>query len=154
MLQKTNLTMYNIENIKRELNELSNESIAEHSQRFFKTGKGEYGEGDKFLGIRVPLLRKLAKKYKTASIQETTILLQSKFHEKRLLSLLILLELYRKSDYQKKEKIFNIYLANTQYINNWDLVDSSAEHIIGAHLWKTSKIVLYNLAHSKSLWER
>jgi len=143
-----------IKNIQNELNRLSNKQIAEHSQRFFKTGKGEYGEGDKFLGIRVPLLRQLAKKYKDFSINEATLLLKSQFHEERLLSLYILIDLYRVADSQGKKEIYNIYLSNTRFINNWDLVDSSAEHIVGAHLGKIVRQPLYDLAKSKNLWKR
>ncbi len=143
-----------IKNIQNELNRLSNREIAEHSQRFFKTGKGEYGERDKFLGIRVPLLRQLAKKYKGISINEATLLLKSQFHEERLLSLFILTELYRAADIQGKKEIYNLYLSNTRFINNWDLVDTSAEHIVGAFLWKRNKKPIYDLAISQNLWKR
>lgn len=143
-----------IKNIQNELKQLSNKRIAEHSQKFFKTGKGEYGEGDKFLGIRVPLLRQLAKKHKDISIKEASLLLKSQFHEERLLSLFLLIGLYRISANQEKKKIYNLYLSNTQFINNWDLIDSSAEHIVGAFLWEINKKPIYVLARSRNLWER
>lgn len=143
-----------VENIQNVLKRLSNKKIAEHSLRFFKTGKGEYGEGDTFLGIRVPVLRQLAKKYKDISVNEAFCLLNSNFHEERLLSLFILIQLYKKSDSQQKEEIYERYLSNTPLINNWDLVDSSAEHIVGTHLWDRPRSSIYELAESKSLWNR
>ncbi len=121
-------------NIQKELRKLSNQEIAELSQRFFKTGNGQYGEGDKFLGIRVPDLRRLVKKYREISIAETSQLLKSQFHEERLLSLLILVDIFRKSKNKDKKVVYTLYLDNTIYINNWDLVDCSAEHIV--RTWK------------------
>ena len=144
----------NVTRVKNELQQLADPKIAEHSQRFFKTGPGEYGEGDVFLGIRVPVLRALSRKYKSISIEEAGQLLLSKFHEERLLALFILVLLYKKQDPAGKEKIYNLYLSNTKYINNWDLVDSSAEHIVGAWLLDKDKSVLYQLCESGDLWER
>ena len=136
------------------LNELSDSEIAEHSQRFFKTGKGEYGYGDIFLGIRVPVLRKAAKQFQYISLTEIQRLLKSKYHEVRLLSLIIMVGQYSKEDNHKKEKIYGLYLKNTKYINNWDLVDSSAHYIIGPWLFDKDRSILYELASSKNLWER
>ncbi len=141
-------------NIQKELRRLSNNKIAEHSQRFFKTGKGEYGEGDKFLGIRVPMLRKLAKKYNRTSIEDVYKLLKSRFHEERLLALIILVDLFKRAEGKDQESIYMFYLDNTRFINNWDLVDCSAEHIVGAFLCGIDKKQLYTLADSNNLWER
>lgn len=141
-------------NIQNELRRLSNKEIAEHSQRFFKTGKGQYGEGDIFLGIRVPVLRKTAKKYQGISIDECSQLLKSTFHEERLLSLLMLVAIFKKANGKDKKAVYTLYLANTRFINNWDLVDSSAEHIIGAYLLGIDKKPIYRLAKSDLLWER
>ena len=141
-------------NIQNELRRLSNKEIAEHSQRFFKTGKGQYGEGDIFLGIRVPVLRKTAKKYQGISIDESAQLLKSKFHEGRLLSLLMLVAIFKKANSKDRKAIYTLYLGNTRFINNWDLVDSSAEHIVGAYLREVDKKPIYNLAKSRILWER
>jgi 3-methyladenine DNA glycosylase AlkD len=134
--------------------QLANEKIAEHSQRFFKTGKGEYGEGDIFLGIRVPLLRKLVKKYRGISITEVRKLLHSKFHEERLLAVLMLVQLFKSGDESVQKQVYDLYLENTEYINNWDIVDISASNIVGAHLYEKDKAPLYDLVQSKNLWER
>lgn len=141
-------------NIQNELRRLSNKEIAEHSQRFFKTGKGQYGEGDKFLGIRVPVLRKIAKIYSEISIDESALLLKSKFHEERLLSLLMLVAIFKKANSKNRKAVYTLYLDNTKFINNWDLIDSSAEHIVGAYLRRVNKQPIYNLAKSRILWER
>lgn len=143
-----------VRNIQNELRQLSNKEIAEHSQRFFKTGKGQYGQGDKFLGIRVPVIRKIAKKYSKNSIDECAQLLKSKFHEERLLSLLMLVAIFKKANNEDRKAIYTLYLDSTRFINNWDLVDCSAEHIIGAYLRKTDKQPIYRLAKSDTLWER
>ena len=136
------------------LNDLSDSEIAEHSQRFFKTGKGEYGYRDKFLGIRVPVLRKTAKLFQDISVTEIQKILKSEYHEVRLLSLLIMVGQYSKADKNKKEKIYNLYIKNTKYVNNWDLVDSSAHYIIGPWLIDKDRSILYEFVNSKSLWER
>lgn len=133
---------------------LANPEIAEHSQRFFKTAKGEYGYGDKFLGIRVPIIRQAVRKYKGASLSTAVKLLKSRYHEIRLFALLLLVDRFSRGDSDEQEKIYHLYLNNTRYINNWDLVDSSAHHIIGAYLDGKDKEVLYEFAGSGSLWER
>ena len=140
--------------INNDLLQLANEQIAEHSQRFFKTGKGEYGEGDIFLGIRVPLLRKLVKKYRGISITEVRKLLHSKFHEERLLAVLMLVQLFKSGDESVQKQVYDLYLENTEFINNWDIVDISASNIVGAHLYEKDKAPLYDLVQSKNLWER
>jgi len=135
------------------LRELADPKIAEHSLRFFKTGKGEYGEGDKFLGIRVPILRKCAKQFSELSLIEIHKLLQSEYHEERLCALFLLVHRYKSSKHEKSV-IFKLYLDNTKYINNWDLVDSSAHKIVGVHLLDKNKSPIYKLVRSKNIWER
>ena len=143
-----------VQEIRARLRKLGDKERAKNSQWFFKTGPGEYGEGDRFLGIKVPELRKLAKEYQAIPLTETTQLLQSPIHEERLLALLILVRAFANGDERFKEIIYHLYLDNTQYINNWDLVDLSAVYIVGAFLMEKSKKPLYALAKSNSLWER
>lgn len=139
-------------NIQEYLLSLADEEIAEHSQRFFKTGEGEYGYGDIFLGIRVPIIRKAVKKFNGTPLDVIERFLASKYHEIRLFALLSLV--LRFSDTSEQEKIYNIYLDNTKYVNNWDLVDSSAHYIVGNYLQNRDKSILYKLSTSSSLWER
>ena len=143
-----------VRTIKSKLRELANKKNAEIAQRFFKTGPGEYGEGDKFLGIRVPVLRKLAKEYQTITVEETEHLLKSPIHEERQLSLFILISIYSKGEEAVKKGIYKLYLNNTKFVNNWDLVDASAEHIVGNFLINKGKNTIYRLAKSEDLWER
>ena len=139
----------------RTLEELSDGDIAAHSQRFFKTGKGEYGDGDRFLGIRVPIIRKHVRQLRDISLEDTLVLLKSPFHEARQLALLILVAKYSEKGASAGQKtIYGAYLGHTTFINNWDLVDCSAEHIVGAHLFSRDRKPLYRLACSKDLWER
>ena len=134
---------------------MADEKKAKGLQRFFKTGKGEYAEGDKFLGVMVPQTRQLVNKYwKEISLAEVKSLLHSQFHEERLLALLILVKKFEKGDEATRGKIFNLYLANTKYINNWDLVDLSAPRIAGAYLVGRDRSILLKLANSRNLWER
>jgi 3-methyladenine DNA glycosylase AlkD len=141
--------------IKRELKKLANPERARLSLRYFKTGKGQYGEGDKFLGTGMLNQRKIAKKYSDKiSTQETLRLLKSKFHEERMTALLILMLKYKKGTVAEQRKIFSAYLANTKFINNWDLVDVTCRGIVGAYLFDRNKSILYKLAKSKSLWEK
>ncbi|HPQ39163.1 MAG TPA: DNA alkylation repair protein [bacterium] len=128
--------------------------IAGHAQRFFKTGPGQYGEGDLFLGIRVPVLRKIARTHRSASLPAVEMLLHSEYHEERLTALLILVLQYAKGGDSERRAIFDTYLANTRYINNWDLVDLSAHKIIGPYLENRDRSVLQKLARSENLWER
>jgi 3-methyladenine DNA glycosylase AlkD len=143
-----------VQEIRTRLRKLEDKERAKNSQWFFKTGPGEYGEGDRFLGITVPDLRKLAKEYQAIPLTEVTQLLHSPIHEERLLALLILVRAFAKGDDSLKEKIYHLYLKNTRYINNWDLVDLSALYIVGAFLKGKSKKTLYALAKSKDMWER
>ncbi len=143
-----------MQEIRARLRKLGTKQRAEVSQRFFKTGPGEYGEGDIFLGITVPDIRKLAKEYQDLSPAETIQLLQSTIHEERLLALLILCRTYARGDGNAQKRIYELYLKNTRYINNWDLVDASAMHIVGPFLMGKNKKSLYVLAQSSDLWER
>ena len=143
-----------LDDIHNRMVSLSNSADAQFLQRFFKTGPGQYGEGDLFRGIRVPVLRGLAKLYKDISLEQAELLLRSAYHEDRLLALLLLMRKYAASDETGKAEIYRLYLENTKYINNWDLVDVSAEHILGAYLSDTGKEPLYQLARSGSIWER
>lgn len=124
------------------------------SQSFFKTGPGEYGEGDQFAGLSVPQVRALAKELQGLPRIETLRLLHSPLHEARLLALLILMRAYEQGGEKEREDIYRLYLANTRWINNWDLVDVSAAPIVGAHLWSRDRSVLDRLAASGLLWER
>lgn len=144
----------NLRAIQFEVRKLANKEIAANLQWFFKTGKGEYGEGDKFLGLKVPQIRKLAKEHRDLNIKEVETLLRSLYHEERMLALFILNHIFKKGSPNIKKEIYKLYLANTKYINNWDLVDSSAWHIVGAYLVDKDRKPLYVLAKSKSLWER
>ena len=143
-----------LNSIKKDLQAESDPLKKKGLSRFFKTGKGEYGEGDIFLGVTVPKIRRVAKKYKDVSLDEIRTLLRSLIHEERLTALLILVENFRKADETEKTEIFNLYLKNTKYINNWDLVDLSASRIVGEFLKDKPVDILYTLAKSKSLWER
>jgi len=140
--------------IKEEFQKLKDPERAAHLQRYFKTGEGEYGEGDIFLGLRVPVVRKIARKYRTISLETATGFLQSQFHEERLFALIVLVDCFGKASEKDKEKIYNLYLNNTEYINNWDLVDISAGKIVGASLFNRNIEPVYILAKSKNLWER
>ena len=133
---------------------LADRDIADHSQRFFKTAPGEYGYGDRFLGIRVPIIRQQVKRYQTASLTTSARLLKSDYHEIRLFALLLLAEQFSRADEKRQLKIYDLYLANTRYINNWDLVDSSAHKIVGPYLENRDRAILQTLTRSKSLWER
>jgi len=144
--------MTNADKITRQLKALGNKTAAEHAQRFFKTGPGQYGEGDIFLGIKVPVLHRLAKEHQAIALNEAVELLQSPLHEVRLLALFIMVLQYKRGG--NEAAIYRAYLANTHRINNWDLVDSSAADIAGAHLFERDRRPLYRLANSKSLWER
>lgn len=140
--------------ISKRLRNLADPERAEHSGRYFKTGPGEYGEGDRFLGIRVPDIRAQVKKCGAVSLENIQALLMSAFHEERLFALLLLVRKFAKGDEKEKTAIYNFYLKNTHRINNWDLVDSSASHIVGGYLESRDRKILYKLAQSASVWER
>jgi 3-methyladenine DNA glycosylase AlkD len=140
-----------------EIKSQKNEVNAKNLQRFFKTGKGQYGEGDVFLGIKVPVQRKIVKKYwKYIGLKDIQELLNSKFHEERMIGLLILVEAYKKSkkDKMKHREIYEFYLKNTLRINNWDLVDLSAPNIVGDFSSIEGTEILKLLAKSENIWER
>jgi 3-methyladenine DNA glycosylase AlkD len=123
-------------------------------QRFFKTGPGEYAEGDVFIGVRVPATRRVARQFEDVPVAVAIELLKSPVHEERLLALIILVNQYQKASRPEQIDIYRNYLTHTAFINNWDLVDSSAEHIVGAYLFGRSRSPLYRLARAHSLWER
>jgi 3-methyladenine DNA glycosylase AlkD len=127
---------------------------AAHSQHYFKTGPGEYGAGDQFLGIPVPVVRETVQQYRTASMETAGRLLKSPWHEIRLFALLLLAARYARANEAEREAIYTLYLKLTRHINNRDLVDSSAPQIIGRHLLNRDRTPLYQLARSASLWER
>lgn len=138
----------------KRLRQFASKEKARLLQRFFKTGPGEYGEGDIFLGVVVPDIRKVAKEYQGTPLSEIITLLRSTIHEERLLALLMLVHAYARGDDSLKRKIYSLYLKNTKYINNWDLVDLSAPNIVGTHLLDKSRKPLYAFAKSRDLWKR
>jgi 3-methyladenine DNA glycosylase AlkD len=140
--------------LRREVRDLASPAVAETNQRFFKTGSGQYGEGDHFLGLRVPTLRALARKYRDLPYTDALKLLKSDWHEERLLGLILLVNAYEDGSDRDKERIHRAYLSNVRYINNWDLVDASAGQIVGAHLTAANVGLLVKLAKSKDMWER
>lgn len=141
--------------IEKKLRSLGDPDRAARSRRYFKTDPGEYAEGDIFLGIPVPTLRARAKEWQTLAHAETGKLLHSPLHEARFVALCILIHQFKAGDDQKRHQIAKLYLASIKkYINNWDLVDVSAAHILGAFLEHSSKQPLLQLARSSSLWER
>jgi 3-methyladenine DNA glycosylase AlkD len=140
--------------IRRRLQTLADKATAQILQRFFKTGAGEYGEGDIFLGIKVPPLRRLSLEFQDASPATIRSLLKSKIHEERTLALMILVRQFSRGDERRREQIYDFYLQHTSFINNWDLVDGSAPYIVGPFLWNRDRGRLYAFAASQSLWER
>lgn len=140
--------------LRKELKNENNPEQAKILQRFFKTGKGEYGEGDIFYGIKVPVTRIIAKRFVELTFNELKILLASEVHEERLAAGLILVEKFNKANENEREKIYRFYLTNRKGINNWDLVDLTAPKIIGTYLLNRDKKILFDLAQSKNLWDR
>ena len=165
VVQQTNLSMLkpdkntlqsprNLRELRARLPKLASPSDAKFLQRYFKTAPGEYGAGDQFIGIRVPVLRKLAKEFRSLPLREVTALLRSPIHEERLLALLILVDTYHRADETGRAAIYKLYLNNLDHINNWDLVDGSAPRIVGRHLAQRPRAVLFRLARSKIVWHR
>jgi 3-methyladenine DNA glycosylase AlkD len=146
--------MASLESLRARVRELADPEHARVLQGYFKTGPGEYAEGDVFAGIRIPALRKLAREQADLPLEEAAELLRSPVHEERLLALLILVRAYQRGTAERRREIHDLYLANTRFINNWDLVDSSAEQIVGAQLWEGDRSLLERLARSDSVWER
>lgn len=140
--------------IRKAISKQKNPTQAVNLQRFFKTGKGEYGEGDIFYGIKVPEQRIIAKQFKDLALDDLKNLILSKVHEERLIAAFILVDQFKSGDEKKKKIIFNFYLKNRKGINNWDLVDLSAPKIVGAYLIDKEKDLLYKFARSKDLWEK
>ena len=140
--------------IQRELETYADPVKREYLPRFFKTGKGEYGEGDKFLGVVVPNTRTVAKQHKDAPFAVMAELLQSQWHECRLCALLMLVERFKKSGEKERKLIYDFYLSQTARINNWDLVDLSAAQIVGGYLEEQDHTPLYRLAQSSLIWEQ
>ena len=147
MILKVNL----LDSFFKEVLENSNPEKANFLQRFFKTGIGEYAEGDIFAGITVPISRQIARKFYNLNFNDLKKIVKSKIHEERLIALLILVDKFKK---EKTKEVFNFYLQNRKYVNNWDLVDLSADKIVGAYLIDKEKNVLYDLAKSEKLWDR
>jgi len=146
--------MANLKQLKSELKKLANKKQAKILAGFFKTGIGQYGAGDIFLGIKVPVQRITAKKYCNLALKDLQKLLDTKIHEYRLIALMILLFQYKKAEVLSKEKIIDFYLKNTRNINNWDLVDLSCQYILGDYLLDKPRKILYKLAKSKNIWEK
>ena len=143
-----------VEALKHDLLRYADPAKAEISQRFFKTGSGQYGEGDKFLGVVVPTLRKIAKKYRDISFRDVLCLLESPFHEHRFVALAILCNHYQMGTDGDRKKVVLFYLRHRKYVNNWDLVDATAPHIIGSYAVAHGSSFLDPFARSSSLWER
>jgi 3-methyladenine DNA glycosylase AlkD len=140
--------------IRRRLRAAADASRVPGLQRFFRTGKGEYAEGDRFIGLTVPLMRGVCRECRAAPVRELVRLLQSPIHEDRLVALLLLVDAFKRGSAEEKRRIYDLYLKNTARINNWDLVDASAPQIVGAWLRDRSKAPLTRLAKSPMLWER
>lgn len=140
--------------IQKYLRRFASKEKAKLLQGFFKTGPGQYGEGDKFLGVMVPNIRQTVKEFADAPLAEVQKLLRSSFHEDRVLALLLLVHKSEKGDDAMRKRTYTIYLKSTKYINNWDLVDLSAPKIVGIYLDRGSRSQLYRFVRSKNLWER
>ena len=147
--------MAELKYLEQRLAELADPAIAVHSAGFFKTGPGEYGEGDQFLGIRVPALRKLVKQFRDLAVADVLELLHSPFHEKRLLAALMLVDGFQRGNEAEQLAIYDLYLEHIPAsINNWDIIDTTCPHIMGAWLYKRDRFILYTLAASNNLWQR
>lgn len=141
--------------IRARLRALADPRVAAASQRFFKTRPGEYGHGDRFLGVRVPTLRKVAREFRASPVAVPLALLRSPLHEERLVALFMLVDRYARGAAAERQRVYEQYLRHVpKHVNNWDLVDSSAHLIVGAHLEDKDRGVLYELARSRHLWER
>ena len=140
--------------VRAKLRSLGSPARAEMSKRYFKTGPGQYGEGDIFYGNSAAEMRGLAREYQALAEDEILKLLRSPFHEERAVALLIFVRRFAKAELAGRKRLYDLYLSHTAFINNWDLVDASAPHVVGAHLFDKSRKPLYTLARSRSLWER
>lgn len=142
------------EDLIQRLKSLGNSAFAEQSQRFFKTGPGQYGEGDVFLGIRVPVIRKEIQSFPDLSLTEIRKLLHSEFHEVRHFAVLWLVDYFNRSEEADRKRIFEFYVKEKKYINNWDLIDTTTHHIVGAWLFDKDRSILYEWVKSPQLWDR
>lgn len=140
--------------VQKALAALGDPEVEAGARRFFKTGPGQYGEGDRFRGIKVPVIRGVAREFRSLPFAEAKRLLSSAFHEDRLAALIILIRHFKKGDGPLRERIYRLYIASARWVNNWDLVDTSAPHILGAWLEDKDRAPLYVLARSKNLWKR
>jgi 3-methyladenine DNA glycosylase AlkD len=140
--------------LRRALRDNASAADAAQLQRYFQTGPGGYAEGDAFLGVRVPAIRRIVRAHRAVSLSVACTLLQSRWHEERMLALLLMVQSYQRGDTTVRQAVFDAYLANLAHINNWDLVDSSAAYILGAHLSPNDVELLEQLAQSASHWER
>jgi 3-methyladenine DNA glycosylase AlkD len=143
-----------LQEVKKELRTYASAEDAVILQRFFKTAPGEYGEGDIFLGVKVPSIRKTAAKYSSFPLNQLKELISSPYHEERLLALIILTKQFNKSNEEEKKKIVEFYLKNRKYINNWDLIDLSAPYILGPYFYDKDKSVLFDLIHNGNMWDK
>jgi predicted GIY-YIG superfamily endonuclease/3-methyladenine DNA glycosylase AlkD len=154
LIAKSSQKADSIADFRKDIQQLANPQKAQILAGFFKTGKGQYGHGDLFLGVTVPQIRLLTKKYANMTLNQIVVILGSKLHEERLFAVLMLVKLYKAGNTAQKKQIFQTYLANRKFINNWDLVDSSAQYIVGDYLANKPKKILQDLALSDSLWDR
>lgn len=154
--RKSSLMELKAADIQKDLEKIADPKKVPILQSFFKTGKGQYAEGDKFLGIKVPDTRKAVKAYQELSLSEIERLLHSPWHEVRLAALILLTHQSQRGTPEIRQRLFDFYLANSDYINNWDFVDLSTPQVLGAHLYENRKRlkILHQLAISKKLWER
>lgn len=142
------------QDLRKTLRTLANPEKAKGHARFFKTGPGEYGEGDQFLGLTVPKMREVAAMFRDLPHAEVLPLLRSRWHEERLVALFLLRRQFETGTEADRTRIFRLYTRSARYVNNWDLVDSSAEYIMGPYLLDRSRAILHRLARSKNIWER
>jgi 3-methyladenine DNA glycosylase AlkD len=140
--------------VRSEIRRVASGRRAQATSRFFKTGRGDYGECDRFLGVTVPQIRAIARRHRNLPTKPVTTLLRSPWHEERLLALIILVGQYARAGERDRHAIHRLYFRNIKHVNNWDLVDSSAAQIVGAHLRRGDRAILRRLARSRSLWER
>ncbi len=154
MKQESAVRNVTVSSARQALRHLASAERAKINQWFFKTGKGEYAEGDRFIGVTVPHIRSVVKQYQNLPLVQVLKLLPSKIHEERLLALLILVAQFQRGDSKTQKQIADAYVTNLQYVNNWDLVDSSAHYILGVYLSDKSRKRLYTLARSSRLWDR
>jgi 3-methyladenine DNA glycosylase AlkD len=146
--------VYSLAQIERRMRSIGDVTRAQKFRRFFRTGPGEYGEGDQFLGLTVPQVRALVSQYADLPLPQVRALLRSGWHEARLLALLILVRDFERGDARKQAAVAKLYLANLKWVNNWDLVDCSAHLILGPHLSRAERGLLDELSRSSNLWKR